>query len=66
MFDFSPKVEFLLCHAGNQLNNFLKKNYEKYTLSPTSTSWHAVSAHWQWKGKIFKLSMIIGFGEECF
>lgn len=44
------------------------KKYEKYVLSSTSTSWHAVSACWavERKKKISKLSMIIGFGEECF
>lgn len=43
-----------------------KKQHEKYALSPSSTSWHAVSACQQWKEKTSKLSMITGFGEECF
>lgn len=51
MFDFNPKVEFFICHQTviSGVIFWEKKKYEKFILSPTSATWHAVFAHWQLK-----------------
>lgn len=66
MLDFSPKVEFLLCYQSNQLNDLKKYMKNMYFLLLQQVGMLFLHTSSRKKKKISKLSMIIGFGEECF